>query len=57
MKGIDPNMYARIKEDLWNEFLKGQKKDTKTITDAYRQQTRYWIHRKKIQDNKSEGGL
>ena len=49
--------YVKIKEDLWNELLKGQNNDPKTITDAHQIQPSYWRHRNKIRNNNSEGGF
>ena len=57
VKGMDPTRYAKIKENLWNEFLKVQNNHPKIITDAYQLQNIYCRQIKKIQNNKSEVGL
>ena len=46
LKGMDRIRYGTIKEELHNEYLKGQQNYPKTITEAYQLQTNYWIKRK-----------
>ena len=57
MKLMELTWYVKIKEDLWNELLKGQNNDPKTITYTYYLEKHHWRQIKKSQNKKSEGGL
>ena len=50
LKGMDKARYGSIKEELHNEYLKGQKNYPKTITDAYQLQQNYWIKKRPSKD-------
>jgi len=65
LRNMDPKRYSKIKEDLWNDFCKGQNNYPKTITESYELQTGYWRNKSNNKNNKSnnnnnnnnEGGL
>src|SRR5210317_193221 len=63
LRNMDPKRYSKIKEDLWNDFCKGQNNYPKTITESYELQTVYWRNKSNNKNNKSnnnnnnEGGL
>src|SRR5210317_410777 len=61
---MDPKCYAKIKEDLWNDFCKSQNNYLKTITESYELQTGYWRNKSydkknnnSNDNNNNEGGL
>ena len=46
---MDRTRYGSIKEELHNEYLKGQRNYPRTITDAYQLQQKYWIRKRPAQ--------
>ncbi len=43
---MDKVQYSSIKEELQNEYLKGQKNYPNTTTDVYQFQQNHWIKKK-----------
>ena len=53
IRGMDKDHYGKIKEDLHNDFVKGQNNYPNNITEAYEMQTIFWTHSKNRNTNKN----